>query len=276
MEEDNRPKQDSAAQPRELTTQEREKLLNDNVLVSSFKQNKLEKEAKKNWDLFYKRNATNFFKDRHWTSREFVELLSATSEKFESSKSLTLLEVGCGVGNLVFPILKENPLLFAYACDFSPRAVQFVKEHEDYNPERIKAFQCDLTEDDLSREIPADSVDLVTMVFVLSAIHPDKMSLAIKNVFSVLRPGGTVLFRDYGLNDHAMVRFSKGHKLADNFYVRQDGTRAFFFTIEFLAKLFGDAGFEVSSNEYIFRETVNKKEGLCVPRVFVQGKFTKT
>lgn len=43
-------------------------------LVSAFKQMKLEREAQKNWDLFYKRNATNFFKDRHWTSREFDEL----------------------------------------------------------------------------------------------------------------------------------------------------------------------------------------------------------
>ena len=36
-----------------------------------------------------------------------------------------------------------------------------------------------------------------------------------------------------------------------------------------------DAGFEIVSNEYVLRETVNKKEGLCVPRVFVQGKFVK-
>ena len=35
------------------------------------------------------------------------------------------------------------------------------------------------------------------------------------------------------------------------------------------------AGFEVSSSEYINRQTVNKKEGLEVPRIFVQGKFAK-
>ena len=42
-----------------------------------------------------------------------------------------------------------------------------------------------------------------------------------------------------------------------------------------LAGLFEEAGFVVSSNDYISRQTVNKKEGLCVPRVFVQAKFTK-
>lgn len=59
---------------RQLTVEEKEKLDADRTLVSDFKQMKLEKEAKKNWDLFYKRNTTKFFKDRHWTKREFEEL----------------------------------------------------------------------------------------------------------------------------------------------------------------------------------------------------------
>lgn len=61
---------------RELTEEESRRLNNDTTLVTSFKRHKLEKEAKKNWDLFYKRNTTKFFKDRHWTTREFQELTS--------------------------------------------------------------------------------------------------------------------------------------------------------------------------------------------------------
>ena len=60
---------------RVLTEDERRKLEDNSKVVSDFKQNKLEKEAQKNWDLFYKRNTTNFFKDRHWTTAEFKELL---------------------------------------------------------------------------------------------------------------------------------------------------------------------------------------------------------
>lgn len=48
-------------QARILSTEEEEKLKRDQALVSAFKQQKLEKEAQKNWDLFYKRNSTNFF-----------------------------------------------------------------------------------------------------------------------------------------------------------------------------------------------------------------------
>lgn len=259
-------------QTRILSTGEEEKLKRDQALVSAFKQQKLEKEAQKNWDLFYKRNSTNFFKDRHWTTREFEELRSC--REYEGQK-LTLLEAGCGVGNCLFPLLEEDSNIFAYACDFSPRAVDYVKQHPLYNAERCKVFQCDLTRDDLLDHIPPESVDAVTLIFVLSAVHPEKMHLVLLNVYKVLKPGRSVLFRDYGLNDHAMLRFKAGSKLGDNFYVRQDGTRSYFFTDEFLAKLFVDAGYEEVVNEYVFRETVNKKEGLCVPRVFLQSKFRK-
>ena len=33
-----------------------------------------EREAKRNWDLFYRRNGTNFFKDRHYLDSVFPEL----------------------------------------------------------------------------------------------------------------------------------------------------------------------------------------------------------
>ncbi|XP_045153616.1 tRNA N(3)-methylcytidine methyltransferase METTL6 [Echinops telfairi] len=259
-------------QARILSSEEEEKLQRDQALVSDFKQQKLEQEAQKNWDLFYKRNSTNFFKDRHWTTREFEELRSCRD--FAEQK-LTMLEAGCGVGNCLFPLLEDDLNIFAYACDFSPRAVEYVKQNPSYDTERCKVFQCDLTADDLLEHVPSESVDAVLLIFVLSAVHPDKMHRVLQNVYQVLKPGRCVLFRDYGLYDHAMLRFKAGSKLGENFYVRQDGTRSYFFTDEFLARLFVDTGYEEVVNEYVLRETVNKKEGLCVPRVFLQSKFRK-
>ncbi len=39
---------------------------------------------------------------------------------------MRILEVGCGVGNLVLPLLEGTQHIF-YACDFSPRAVYLLK-----------------------------------------------------------------------------------------------------------------------------------------------------
>ncbi|XP_032092653.1 tRNA N(3)-methylcytidine methyltransferase METTL6 isoform X1 [Thamnophis elegans] len=255
-----------------LGLEEAKQLAKNQVLVSDFKQQKLEKEAQKNWDLFYKRNSTNFFKDRHWTTREFEELKAC--RKFEDQK-LTILEAGCGVGNCLFPLLEEDLNMFAYACDFSPRAVEYVKQNPLYDAKRCKVFQCDLTKDDLVENVPLESVDVIMLIFVLSAIHPEKMHLVLKNIYKVLKPGKYVLFRDYGLHDHAMLRFKSACKLEENFYVRQDGTRSYFFSDEFLAELFLSVGYEEIVNEYVFRETLNKKENICVPRVFLQSKFRK-
>lgn len=107
-----------------LTDGEKRKLEEQNSrLVSDFQAVQLEKNAKKHWDLFYKRNEVKFFKDRHWTTREFEELLGLGHE----SKNI-LFEVGCGVGNLIYPLLEDKiDFEMIYACDLSPRAVEFVK-----------------------------------------------------------------------------------------------------------------------------------------------------
>ena len=42
------------------------------------------------------------------------------------------LQVGCGAGNTVFPLLQLNPQLRVYASDFSPTAVELVKAHPAY------------------------------------------------------------------------------------------------------------------------------------------------
>lgn len=63
--------------------------------------------------------------------------------------------------------LLRNVCSYVHCCDFSPRAVQFVKDHESYEPERCNAFQCDITSDQLTDSVPPGSVDCLTMYVCL-------------------------------------------------------------------------------------------------------------
>ncbi|VDM67964.1 unnamed protein product [Strongylus vulgaris] len=148
----------------------------------------------------------------------------------------------------------------------------------------------ELTLVDLS--IPSDKsnfstqADIATLIYVLSAIHPDKHAVAVKNMRKYVKvcttqrqeyfeTGGSVIVRDYGVNDYAMIRFKRGAKLADRFYVRQDGTRSYYFRIEELEELFKSAGFVCLRKEYLHRQTINHQKQLNVPRIFVQARFVK-
>lgn len=217
---------------KELTEDEKQRLAQQNSrMIPESKAAKLEREAKRHWDIFYKRNETKFFRDRHWTTREFQEL-KLERVNFDAGQRIVFLELGCGVGNMIFPLVEEGfTNFFFYACDFSPRAVEFVRTNKLFDESRMKAFCADLTTDDLFENIQPRSVDIASLIFVLSAIHPSMWSHVASLAFKVLKPGGVLLFRDYGRYDMAQLRFKPGHKIADNFYMRQDGTRYIFLYI---------------------------------------------
>ena len=53
------------------------------------------------------------------------------------------------------------------------------------------------------------------------------------DIASNMKKGGLLYFRDYGMYDWAQLRFAKlgKSKLKDNFYIRRELTRAYYFTL---------------------------------------------
>lgn len=112
---------------------------------------------------------------------------------------------------------------------------------------RMHADTWDLSSTSLPEGIEPGTIDIVVMIFVLSALHPKEWRQAISNVYRVsdhqeeskqtltfeqlLKPGGFILMRDYGRHDLTQLRFKEDRLLEDHFYVRGDGTRVYFFTL---------------------------------------------
>lgn len=114
-------------------------------------------------------------------------LESAQDSSADSSSDMRYaLEVGCGVGNTVFPLLETNPKLFFYALDFSPHAISLLKKHPDYiSTGRCSGHVIDIVKDPLPTEIAPGSLDLVMMIFVLSAISPQNFDAVIDKLAKV-------------------------------------------------------------------------------------------
>ncbi|CAB4374835.1 uncharacterized protein OCT59_017553 [Rhizophagus irregularis] len=248
--------------------------LQSNNPMALEEQQKYLKNPSEFWNTFYKHNENKFFKDRQWLKVEFPELHNTTNIDSGNKK---IFEIGCGAGNTMFPLLaiNKNSNLFIYACDFAENAVQVVKNNKEYNPNHCKAFVWDLTNKHIPIEyIEPNSLDIVVLIFVMSALSPNDWNQAVDNVYKMLKPGGLVLFRDYGRYDMVQLRFKEGRMLSDNFYVRGDGTRVYFFTSDEIEKIWGSK-FSIEQNAIDRRLIVNRHRKLQMYRIWLQGKFRK-
>ncbi|KAL4771343.1 S-adenosyl-L-methionine-dependent methyltransferase [Aspergillus nidulans var. acristatus] len=278
--------------------------------ASDFDKKRFNADPVKWWNLFYKNNTANFFKDRKWLQQEFP-VLEEVARKGAGRQ--VVLEVGAGAGNTAFPLIRnnENEELMVHACDFSKTAVQVMRDSEHYDPKHITADVWDVSAEptEESNGLPPGltegSVDVVILIFIFSALAPEQWERAIRNVYRVLKPGGQVLFRDYGRGDLAQVRFKKNRYLAENFYVRGDGTRVYFFDKDELEQTWSgwtpekglpelnvssDAGgeaqtavpaaaregvFDIKNLAYDRRLVVNRQRKLKMYRCWIQGHFIK-
>lgn len=222
--------------------------------------------------------------------QEFPVLEKVTQE---DAGPVTLLEIGAGAGNTAFPVLAQNknPQLKIHACDFSKKAVEVMRTHESYDTKHMQADVWDIASDELPPGLEEGSVDVALLVFIFSALSPLQWKKAVENVHRLLKSGGEVCFRDYGRGDLAQVRFRKGRYLEENFYIRGDGTRVYFFEKDELASIWTgethqseEDKTEASVQEPLFeieelgvdrRMLVNRARRLKMYRCWLQGKFRK-
>lgn len=154
--------------------------------------------------------------------------------------------------------------------------MEVIRANEAYDTKNIQADVWDVASTELPPGLGEESVDVVIMIFIFSALSPSQWDQAVQNIYKVLKPGGEVLFRDYGRGDLAQVRFKKGRYLEENFYIRGDGTRVYFFERDELVDAWTAGGrFEVVDMGVDRRLLVNRAKQLKMYRCWLQGRFRK-
>jgi SAM-dependent methyltransferase len=298
-----------------------------------------------NWNVFYEQNQNKFFKDRHYLHKafplEFAWLYphddinendgsvqdysnestcddgavnSCTNQQsldhWSKSDEVHVVEIGCGVGNAILPLLEQHsglmqhkkdsdnlPHLHVHCLDFAPNAIKILKDDIRFraaaNEGRATAHVYDLSAMHPSmisigkQKGLANSADVAILLFCLSAVgpHPSTaLSRAANHAMDMLKPGGILIIRDYGRLDEAQLKLGKGNKgLGENFYQKGDGTGVYYFELNDLKALFGnDTGsgycgdkLEILELDYIQRVYRNRGDGTTRRRVWVQGRFQK-
>ncbi len=209
----------------------------------------------------------------------------------------TIVELGAGAGNTAFPIVvnNQNPRLRLHAFDFSKKAVELMRADPRYDERVMRADVWDVAatgssntngtdinpeseattasessepeDNTLPPGLTPGSVDIVLLIFVFSALSPSQWTQAVRNIYRLLRPGGEVLLRDYARGDLAQVRFRKGRYMEENFYIRGDGTRVYFFDRDELVNIWSgvsipltqDPGSQVNGNDTTESDALGKR-----------------
>ncbi|KAI7838547.1 hypothetical protein COHA_007690 [Chlorella ohadii] len=264
-----------------------------------------EEGEEESWERFHAQHSqARFFKEKRYLILEFPSLAITDPPQH-------IAEIGCGCGSALLPVLKANPTCRVTGCDISPTALRLLgraAEQAGVDAGRIRTFVLDAASfsDGFSSggkgscEGPSSSTsgtsagslgssnsnlsgsplagleaDSCLLVFTLSALAPEDQPALLAHAYAALRPGGLLLFRDYGLYDMAQLRFPGTQLLGDCLYRRSEGTLAYFFSTQAIASLAEAAGFETLECEYARVQLRNRKNGAAMRRVFVHGVFRK-
>jgi len=221
------------------------------------------------WEAFFKRNAANFFKDRHYIDHVYPTLWADLQ-----SRPMRVLDLGCGVGNTALPLLEQCPLVTLAAYDCSAEAVALLQADGRFSRTRATAAVADIASPSFAPQ--ASSFDLALLMFVLSAIPSAHMERVVQTAANALKPGGRLLLRDYALGDLAESRFRACSYVGRRTFARGDGSLSCFFSLAGLDALLRAAGLCKQSAETLLRENVNHKRNLTMARLFVSVVYIKT
>jgi len=124
-------------------------------------------------------------------ARKILPGLPSVAEKLNAGGSL--LEVGCGTGNLQIQIAKAFPAARCAGIDIDPTGIQCAREavRQAGLSDRIT-----ILEGDVAASVPSQSFDVVVMVEVLHEIAPDIRPRVVAGCANALRKGGWLVIVD--------------------------------------------------------------------------------
>ena len=237
------------------------------------------------WNRFYQAHRANFFNDKHYLQTDFPHEFTVTSDNNQHTRCC--VEIGCGVGNAVLPLLDpkqdgtDSDMDWTLHCiDLSPVAIDLLRQDARFlrasQSQRAFGYCCDITQPQQLPETCIHVASVTTAFFCLSAIDPALHLVAAQTVARTLARGGVLVIRDYGRYDEGQLKLGlqRNKLVKDHFYRKFDGTKCFYFTLEELRDLFVDkCGLEELELRYLCKLFENRSQQTKRKRVWVSARF---
>lgn len=142
----------------------------------------------------------------------------------KNNNNITVLEIGCGTGSTIYPLLRANSRIVGIAVDISPIAIAQLRHSVEYASaiaqQRLVTFVHDVSATDTfvtalrqHNSSVTKEVDYVTCIWTLSALAPEMQRACVKTLWKCLNDNGCVLVRDFAVGDMRHVRLLEENRM---------------------------------------------------------------
>ena len=129
-----------------------------------------------------------------------VRLIAFTQQTVSS-----VLDIGCGTGSLMLPVLERFPDAKVYGIDFDPTLLVLAEKRLSEFGERVHLVRTDLRDESWLRLVPA-SIDAVISATALHWLNPHQLEQFYSQLGRLLRPGGIFLNADHVRSSNSSIQ----------------------------------------------------------------------
>jgi len=129
-----------------------------------------------------------------------VRLIGDTQRKISQ-----VLDIGCGTGSLMFPILERFPETEVYGVDFDPTLLALAEKRMTKFGDRAQLIQMDLRDEAWLKSVPVP-MDAVVSATALHWLSPEQLVRVYGQLARILRAGGIFVNADHVRSSNSSIQ----------------------------------------------------------------------